>query len=176
MFDIFRTKRAKAVTGGILGLGIVGGTAVAAILLTTNITGTATVTTTSTTANDLDVSVAAVSGPNIDCATGLAVSNDNRTLTFNPKLTIVAGGANSNAPAPGGDCTIKVTVKNDGDKAIHLDGTSGFDMPHGWEVTDFGGDALGTIGVGETKNATARVIAKNDAVTGPITGKLVYSD
>jgi hypothetical protein len=161
-----------AIAGTILGAA---GVALAAILLTTNITGQASVSTVNT-ANDLDVTASAVNGSQLDCS-DINVSSDNTTLTFNPKLTKPAGGSNaSNVPVPGGTCTINLAVKNTGDTVIKLDQSSTVTAPAGWNITALTGNALGSIQPNATANATATLSATGAAVAGPVGGKLVYTD
>ncbi len=101
------------------------------------------------------------------------------TLTFNPKLTKPVGGPNSNGTAdiPGGTCTLKLTVRNTGQVPIKLDTVQTVvPFPTGWAVERFDGPATGSILPGATAVAEADIVAKQNAVTGPITGKLVYTD
>ncbi|MCO1654902.1 NEW3 domain-containing protein [Pseudonocardia humida] len=60
--------------------------------------------------------------------------------------------------------------------ALKLDPSSSFTVPSGWEISDLGGPALGSIAPGATATASAKITATNAAVTGPIGGKPVYTD
>ncbi len=170
-------KRKTATVVGLIGAAVLGagGVALAAILLTTNITGTATVNEVNT-ANDLDVTATSADGSQLKC--NVNISDDNKTLTFNPVLTKPVGGSNSSgAPIAGGDCTVTLTVKNIGNTVIKLDGSSGItQFPAGWTATPIAGNALNPIPAGATATATIKVTATQSAVGGPIQGKLVYTD
>lgn len=161
-----------AIMGTLLGIG---GIALAAILLTTTIAGTATVNEVNT-ANDLDVTATSADGSQLKC--NVAISTDNKTLSFNPVLTKPVGGPNSSgAPIPGGECTINLAVQNIGQTTIKVDPTSGITkFPAGWTATPIGGNALNPIPAGQTATAVIKITATQAAVGGPIEGKLVYTD
>lgn len=152
-----------------------GGVALAAILLTTNITGAATINDVDT-ANDVEVSASAASGSQLDCS-NIKISPDNATLEFNPVLNKPKGGGNaSGVPIAGGDCTITLQVSNVGDTSIRLDGSSKVTGPKGWIIGTPTGPALGTIASGKTATATIPIKANQDAEAGAFGGKLVYTD
>ena len=172
-------KRKAGVVGGVIGtvVALGGGVALAAILLTTNVTGATTVTEVNT-RNDIDVTASSADGSRLVCSP-ISIDDDNTTLNLNPKLSKPVGGPNSNGTAPiaGGTCTVKLTVKNTGDVPIRLDTVQTVvTFPQGWSVTRFEGPATGSIAVGATAVAEADITANQDAVSGPITGKLVYTD
>lgn len=173
-----KRKRKAATVGGMIAAAIVGagGVAIAAILPTTNITGATTVTTVNT-SNDIDVSASSADGSRLICSP-ISVSDDNVTLTLNPKLTKPVGGANSSGvPIDGGRCTVKLAVKNTGDTPIRLDANqTTVQFPAGWTVESFTGPATGSIAPNATAEADAVIVATYDAVAGPISGKLVYTD
>ena len=100
------------------------------------------------------------------------------TLNLNPKLTKPTGGPNSSGvPIDGARCTVKLTVKNTGDTPIRLDAIQTVvKFPEGWTVESFTGPATGSIAPKATATADAVIFATYDAVAGPISGKLVYTD
>ncbi len=173
-----RKRKVSAVVGIVTAAALAaGGVALAAILLTTNVTGTATVNEVDT-SNDIEVAASSVSGSRLDCS-GVEIDADNVTLTLNPALTKPVAGPHPTRTAPiaGGVCTITLTVTNTGDVPIRLDaGQTVAQFPTGWAVTRFEGPATGSIAVGATAVAEADITAAQNAVTGPITGKLVYTD
>jgi hypothetical protein len=164
-----------AIAGGLVLVG--GGVALAAILLTTNITGTAKVNTVGT-SNAITVVPSVSNGSALNCS-DLKVSPDFKTLTFNPVLTKTINGSNSGTdPVKGGDCTITLNVKNTGTSTIKVDGSSGFTVPNeGWEITALTGDALNPIQPGTTASVSATLKATEAAKDGgTFGGKLVYTD
>lgn len=172
------SKRAKAIAGGVGGVVIAGGAALAAILLTTTIAGNATVNEVET-SNSLNVSASAANGSRLNCS-DIKVSDDFKTLTFNPVLTKPVGGTNADpatVPVPGGDCTVTLKVKNTGDTTIKVDGTSNLSsFPKGWQPSGFSGNALSPIAPGAEGSLVIKVTATQAAEAGAITGKLVYTD
>jgi NPCBM-associated, NEW3 domain of alpha-galactosidase len=151
-----------------------GGVALAAILLTTTITGATTVETV-TTSNTVAVTASSVDGSQLTC--GVQGSDDAKTLTINPHLKKIAGGSNATGvPVPGGNCTITIKVTNTGDTALRVDGSSGFTLPTGWTVSALSGDALAQIQPTKTAALTATLTADGNAVAGPISGQLAYTD
>jgi hypothetical protein len=163
-----------AIATGVLVLGA--GVALAAVLLTTNITGTATVKTVGT-SNAISVAASSVNGSALDCS-NLKVSDDFTSLAFNPVLTKTVNGSNSGTtPVTGGACTITLSVKNTGTSTIKLDGTSGFSVPTGWSISNLAGAALSPIAPGATATASATLTATQAAADGgTFGGKLVYTD
>lgn len=171
-----KTKVVSGVAGALLMF--VAGIAVAAVLLSTSIVGQATVERGqpgSGTSNEIRVAVSNVNGSQLNCD-DIGISNDFKELTFNPKLTIPANGPNGPQAVPGGECTVRITVKNTGSKPIRIDPSSAITAaPKGWVVPDLQIPA-GRIDSGKEQTITAKVVARADAATGPITGKLVYTD
>lgn len=149
------------------------GVALAAILLTTTITGQTTIKQIST-SNDVDVTATSENGSALKC--NVVLSNDDTSLQINPELTKQVGGGNaSGVPIPGGTCTLTFTVRNTGDTTIKVDSTSDLILPAGWSKGPIEG--LQTpIAKGETGTITAVITANEDATEGPVTGKLVYTD
>lgn len=175
------SSRSKKIVGGIVGFLVTfaAGVAVAAILLSTTITGNASVTPGgpgSGTSNEVRVAVDAVNGSQLNCD-DIGISDDFKTLTFNPKLTVPQHGENaSNTPVPGGTCTVKVTVKNTGSSVIRVSPESGLTaFPAGWSATDFS-VSTAPIQPGQAQTISAKVVANHNAQAGPISGKLVYTD
>ena len=175
------SSRSKKIVGGIVGFLVtfVAGVAVAAILLSTTITGNATVTQGgpgSGTSNEVRVAVDAENGSQLNCD-DIGISDDFTTLTFNPELTVPEHGPNaSDTAVPGGTCTVKVTVKNTGSSAIQVSPESGLtSFPAGWSATDFS-VSTAPIQPGQEQTISAKVVAKHNAKTGPISGKLIYTD
>ena len=167
----------KRTIGILSGIGVlaVGGVAAAAILLTTTVSGTATVNEVAT-SNSLDVSASSANGSRLDCS-AINVSGDNKTLTFNPKLTKPVGGGNaSNVPVAGGECTITLKVKNTGDTTLKVSPTSKLTAPAGWGLSAFSGNALAPIAPDQEATITAKLTATQAAVTGPVSGQIVYEE
>ena len=152
------------------------GVALAAVLLTTNITGTATVKTVGT-ANEVAVSASAVNGSALDCS-NIKINEDFTTLTFNPVLTKTVNGSNSGTtPVKGGQCTITVKVKNTGTTPIRIDQSSGINVPEGWTKNDPTGTGFENIAPGAEGSVSQTIIATEAAADGgKFTGKLVYTD
>jgi hypothetical protein len=149
--------------------------ALAAILLTTNITGKATIVSVST-SNAMDVSATSADGSALKC--NVAVNDTNTQLSINPELTKQVGGGNaSGVPIPGGACTLTVKVHNTGDTTIKVASTSRRPSPSrtGWAVTDITGLDQ-PIAKGATGTLTAKITANQDATAGDFGGKLVYTD
>jgi NPCBM-associated, NEW3 domain of alpha-galactosidase len=163
-----------AIATGVLVLGA--GVALAAVLLTTTISGKATVKTIGT-SNSISVTASAANGSALDCSS-LSVSRDFTTLSFNPVLTKTVNGSNSGTtPVTGGDCTITLNVTNTGTSTIQLDGTSAFTVPDGWSVTPLSGNALSPILPGASASVSAKLTATQAAADGgTFGGKLVYTD
>lgn len=164
-----------AIAGGIVLAG--GGVALAAILLTTDITGTAKVNVVGT-SNAITVVPSVANGSALNCS-DLTVSPDFKTLTFNPVLTKTINGSNSGTdPVKGGDCTITLKVKNTGTNPIRVDSVSSkLTAPAGWKITAFSGNALAPIQPGVEASVSATLTATEDAKTGDqFGGKLVYTD
>ncbi|WP_181780520.1 NEW3 domain-containing protein [Pseudonocardia pini] len=161
---IFSTKRAKAITGGIVGVGIAGGAALAAILLTTTIEGNASVSS-ETIARSVEVTGSG-KGTNLDCS-DIKVSTDSGTVTVNPKLIIQNG--------QGGTCTLKAKLNNTGDQPLTI---TKFDLqgPAGWTIAPAVGTAVGqSIPAGQSGQAEAVVTATGTAQGGAVTGTFQVS-
>jgi len=162
--------------GGIVGSTVaLGGVAVAAILLTTEVSGKATIQEVRT-SNSIELKVVSENGSRLDCQ-DLAVSRGSKLITFNPKLTKPVGGPNSsNVPIPGGTCTITAIVTNTGDTAIQVDPSSNFILPEGWKVTPVSGDATYPIPSGKEAQFTVTITATDAAQPGPVSGQIVYAE
>jgi archaellum component FlaG (FlaF/FlaG flagellin family) len=178
--SIISRKNGRRVVFGVIPLPIViavtalgAGVALAAILLTTTISGKATINEV-TTSNSLDVSATSADGSALKC--NVSVNEDNTQLEINPVLTKLVGGGNaSGVPIPGGECTLTIKVKNSGDTTIRVDGSSILTVPDGWTGGPYTG--LETpIAKGETGTVTAKITANQDAKAGDFGGKLVYTD
>ena len=176
------SSKSKKIVGGVVGflLTFGAGVALAAFLLQTNITGQASVEQGgpgSGTANEVQVAVTSTNGSQLNCD-DIGISDDFATLTFNPKLTIPENGQNaSGQPIPGGDCTVKVTVKNTGSKAIKVSPQSGItQFPQGWSAGQFQGVSAAPIAPGAQQVISVKITATDAAQPGPISGKLVYTD
>lgn len=171
------SSRSKKIVGGIVGFAVtfIAGVAVAAILLSTTITGNATIRNAPGEPTPDPVSSRAVSasGSNtgaLDCRQ-VGVSADSATLTFKPVLTRPADGQTGNE-----SCTVTIKVRNTGTTTLTVDGSSGFEAPVGWNVGGIRGDAVtGPIAAGEVKSATVTVTATPAAAEGDFSGKLVYT-
>ncbi|BBG03418.1 MULTISPECIES: hypothetical protein [Pseudonocardia] len=180
------SSRSKKIVGGIVGFLVTfaAGVAVAAILLSTSISGQASVTNVPGTGSggngggvankvSVDVDANAANGSNLDCS-DITVSEDSTTLTFNPKLSKPAanGGNASTQPIQGGECTIMINVKNTGDVALAV-GAANLNLPGGWIV----GATTGldrTIPSGGNQRLTAVITATEAAQPGSVTGTLEY--
>jgi len=161
--------------GGIVGSTLaLGGVAVAAILLITEVKGEATVQEVRT-SNSIQLDVTSQDGPYLDCQ-NLDVSKDARLITFNPKLTKPVGGPNASNVIPGGACTITGIVTNTGNTTIQVDPSSGFFFPKGWEVTPVSGNATRSIPAGKQGQFTVTITATDAAQPGPVSGQIVYAE
>lgn len=168
----------RAVIGGTVGsLVAVGGTALAAILLTTSISGAATIHEVAT-KNEVAVVASSVNGSRLNCS-DVTVSPDFKTLVFNPVLTKPVGGPNAvpaSVPVPGGVCDIVLTVKNTGDVPIRVSDQSALNGPAGWTISGFGGNGLSPIAPAGTGTISAKVTALQGATSGAFGGQIVYTD
>lgn len=168
----------RAVIGGTVGtLVAVGGTALAAILLTTSISGSAKINEVAT-KNEVSVVASSIDGSRLDCS-DVTVSPDFKTLVFNPVLTKPVGGSNAvpaSVPVPGGDCTVVLTVKNTGDVPIRVSDQSRLTGPAGWTISGFGGNGLAPIAPKGEGTISAKVTALQGATAGAFGGQIVYTD
>lgn len=170
------SSRSKKIVGGIVGFAVtfIAGVAVAAILLSTTITGNATIRTapgepTPDPVTSRSVSASGTHTGGLDCRQ-VGVSADWSTLTFKPVLTRPAGGQTGNE-----SCTVTMKVRNTGTSTLTVDGSSGFTAPAGWRVGGISGDAVtGPIAPGQVKSATVTLTATPAAEEGEFSGKLVY--
>jgi hypothetical protein len=149
------------------------GVALAAILLTTTISGQ-TVINEVATSNDVDVTASSQDGSALKCTVNL--SADDKTLEIIPTLTKQIGGGNaSGVPIPGGTCTLKFLVKNTGNTNIRVDESSILTLPAGWDKGPIEG-LQQTIVPNAVHEITVNIIANENATVGSVTGKLVYTD
>lgn len=168
----------RAVVGGVIGTTVaVGGTALAAILLTTSISGQAEINEVAT-KNEVSVTASSIDGSKLDCS-NVQVSPDFKTLTFNPVLTKPVGGSNAvpaTVPVPGGKCTVVLAVNNTGDVPIRVSDQSRLDGPAGWTISGFGGSGLAPIAAGSSGTISATIEALQGATEGAFGGQIVYTD
>ena len=170
------SSRSKKIVGGIVGFAVtfIAGVAVAAILLSTTITGNATIRNapgepTPDPVTSRSVSASGTNTGALDCRQ-VGVSADSSTLTFKPVLTRPAGGQTGNE-----SCTVTMKVRNTGTTTLTVDASSGFTAPAGWTVGGISGDAVtGPIAPGQVKDAKVTVTATPAAEAGDFSGKLVY--
>ena len=180
------SSRSKKIVGGIVGFLVTfaAGVAVAAILLSTSISGQASVRDVPGTGSggngggvankvSVDVDANATNGSNLDCS-DITVSDDSTTLTFNPKLSKpAANGANaSSQPVQGGTCTIRIDVRNTGDVPLTVSDAA-LTLPDGWIVGATTGLDQPIASKGK-QQLTAEITATGAAQAGAVTGKLEY--
>ena len=157
-----RRKKAAVVAGIVGGLFGVAGIAVAAMLLTTTISGTVSFADTAATQTVSDVS-----GTNdgLDC-TSAAAANGGAGITVNPKIKRI------NQVQQAGSCLITGTLNNTGQAALRLVSVGIDNTPPGYTLEFTNVTPGETIAGGASKVITVRLSATATAPVGAFTAKL----
>lgn len=172
--DAVRRRPKTVVTGAVIGVLALAGAAVAAILLTSNLSGSVSAAT--KTASDKLLAPAIIDESDaVECSAELV---DEDEVQVNPTLyTIEAEEGAQNAPIEeGGSCTVKLRLHNDGDVPLYIDGYSG-DLPEGWTANASNVPSAGTeIAPGHTVSTELTFHASEGASGGgEISGSVTTS-
>lgn len=173
----FRRHRKATAIGGAVGAFALAGTAVAAVMLSTPISGTASATETQVQASDT-----LLGGSNTgatdqeDLACSVAVEDGGESLEINAtadkKIVVGENGDETVIDDRAGTCRIFVTVKNTGDVPLVVTDFSLDGNVPGWTLTEVSPNN-DQLAPGESKFVNAELSASDSAESGSFSGQIV---
>lgn len=161
------------IAGAVVGVLALAGAAVAAIVLSSSLSGQATAETRQASDELLAPAVVNEAGA-VECSAKLV---DEDEVQVNPTVYTIEGedGAQGGPVAEGGSCTVKLRLHNDGEVPLYIDGYSG-SVPEGWSASASDVPSTGTeIKPGHTVATELTFTANENAGGGQISGTVKTS-
>lgn len=173
--DAVRRHPKTVVAGAVVGVLALAGAAVAAILLTSNLSGSVSAATKTASDELLAPAVVDESGA-VECSAEL---DGEDTVQVNPTLYTIEAedGANGAPIEEGGFCTVELRLHNNGDVPLFIDGYGGGNLPDGWTINPSNVPPVGTeIAPGHTVSTELTFHASEGASgEGEISGSVTTS-